>query len=92
MTSVDRVTVSLPAQVRQAAQQIAEATGQSFSAVVSSALEAWMRGRLADVWLAQHQRQHGVFTEGELRALAEEAGVPYLPPSRPTDLDRVSAP
>lgn len=82
MASVDRVTVSLPAQVRQAAQQLAEATGQSFSSVVSSALEAWLRGRLTDAWLAEHQAEHGVFTEAELRTLAEDAGVPYLPPRR----------
>ncbi|MFZ0161442.1 MAG: hypothetical protein WAL50_20620 [Kineosporiaceae bacterium] len=88
MTSIDRVTVSLPAQVRQAAQQVAEATGQSFSAVVSSALEAWVRGRLTDVWLSHYQAEHGAFTEAELIALAEEAGVPYLPPSRPGDPGR----
>ena len=79
---VDRVTVSLPAQVRQAAQQLAEATGQSFSSVVSSALEAWVRGRLTDAWLAEHQAEHGVFTETELRALAEDVGVPLPPASQ----------
>lgn len=81
MTSVERVTVSLPAQVRQAAQQIAESTGTSFSAVVTSALESWMRGRLADAWLADYQAEHGAFTEEELERLATEAGVPYLPPA-----------
>jgi hypothetical protein len=85
MTAVERVTVSLPTQVRQAAQQVAEATGQSFSGVVSSALEAWVRGRLADVWLERYQADHGAFTEDELRALAAETGAVYLPPSRPGD-------
>jgi len=84
----DRDVAQDGAQVRQAAQQVAEATGQSFSAVVSSALEAWVRGRLTDVWLSHYQAEHGAFTEAELIALAEEAGVPYLPPSRPGDPGR----
>jgi predicted transcriptional regulator len=90
MASVEKVTVSLPAQVRQAAQQLAEATGQSFSAVVSSALESWMRGRLTDVWLSEHQAENGAFTEAELQALATDAGVPYLPPTRAGDAGRGS--
>jgi hypothetical protein len=80
--STDRVTVSLPKEVRESAQRIAEERGVSFSSVVTEALTAWMRGRLVDAWLVEHQSEHGAFDEGELRALAAEVGVPYLPPGR----------
>jgi predicted transcriptional regulator len=76
--SSERVTVSLPDDVRRAAQRIAEERGTSFSAVVAEALTGWMRGRLVDAWLAEHQAAHGAFDENELRALAAEAGVPYV--------------
>jgi predicted transcriptional regulator len=77
-----RVTVSLPDDVRRAAQRIAEERGTSFSAVVAEALTGWMRGRLVDAWLAEHQAAHGEFHEDELRALAVDAGVPYVGPGR----------
>ncbi|MGH8965542.1 MAG: CopG family transcriptional regulator [Actinomycetes bacterium] len=80
--STERVTVSLPDEVRRAAQSIAEERGVSFSAVVAEALTGWMRGRLVDAWLAEHQAAHGAFSEDELRALAADAGVPYLGPGR----------
>lgn len=77
-----RVTITIPAELRQTAQDAADRAGVPFSAVVSDALAAWVRGRLVDVWLAEHQATHGVFDEDELRALAEEAGVPYVPVER----------
>ena len=80
--STDRVTVSLPTEVRQAAQQVAEDAGVPFSSVVASALEAWLQGRLVDVWLAQHEAEFGHFDETELQRIATEAGVAYLPPPR----------
>jgi len=80
--STERVTVSLPDDLRQAAAGIAEERGVSFSAVVTEALAGWMRGRLVDAWLAEHQSEHGTFDETELRDLAAEAGVPYLPAGR----------
>ena len=81
MSSTERVTVSLPAEVRRAAQRVAEATGVPFSAVVNDALANWLRSRLVDAWLTEHQAAHGVFDEEELRSLAAETGVPYLPPT-----------
>lgn len=78
--SSDRVTVSLPAAVRQAAQRVAQETGVPFSAVVADALALWLRGRLIDAWLAEHEATFGAFGEDELQALAAEAGVAYLPP------------
>jgi hypothetical protein len=81
--STDRVTVSLPAEVRQAAQRVAQDAGVPFSTVVAEALAAWVRGRLVDVWLAEHQAQFGAFDEAELQRVAVEAGVAYLPPARP---------
>jgi Arc/MetJ-type ribon-helix-helix transcriptional regulator len=77
--STERVTVSLPEQIRQSAQRIADDLGVSFSSVVSDALAGWLRSRLIDAWLAEHQETHGAFDEDELRALATEAGVAYLP-------------
>jgi predicted transcriptional regulator len=80
--SSERVTVSLPDEIRAAAQRVAEKRGTSFSAVVTEALTAWMRGCLVDVWLAEHQSAHGEFDENELRVLARDAGVPYVGPGR----------
>lgn len=77
--STERVTVSLPAEIRQSAQRIADGLGMSFSSVVSDALAGWLRSRLVDAWLVEHQENHGAFDEDELRTLAAEAGVPYLP-------------
>ncbi|MGH4014465.1 MAG: hypothetical protein ACRDSL_11200 [Pseudonocardiaceae bacterium] len=78
----ERVTVSLPEDVRRSGQRIADELGLSFSAVVTEALTGWLRARLIDAWLAEHQAEHGVFDEDELRALATQAGVPYLAPGR----------
>lgn len=80
--STERVTVSLPEELRRAAAGIAEERGVPFSAVVAEALSGWMRGRLVDAWLTEHQSGHGAFDEAELRDLAAEAGVAYLPPGR----------
>ncbi|GAA1168539.1 type II toxin-antitoxin system CcdA family antitoxin [Pseudonocardia alaniniphila] len=79
--SSDRVTVSLPAEVRLAAQRVAQEAGVPFSAVVTEALETWVRGRLIDAWLVEYQAEHGAFDEAELREIAAEAGVAYIPPS-----------
>jgi len=80
--SSDRVTVSLPADVRRAAQRIAQESGVPFSTVVADALSVWLRGRLIDAWLAEHEATFGAFDEAELQALAAEAGVAYLPPAK----------
>lgn len=80
--SNERVTVSLPEGIRRSAQRVADETGTSFSAVVAEALTGWMRGRLVDSWLAEHQAVHGKFAEDELQALAADAGVPYVGPGR----------
>ena len=77
--SSDRVTVSLPAEVKQAAQRVAQESGVPFSSVVAEALSAWLRGRLVDAWLAEHEAEFGPFEEAELQELAAEAGVTYLP-------------
>ena len=83
--STERVTVSLPDDVRQAAHRIAEDRGTSFSAVVTEALTGWLRARLVDAWLAEHQERYGKFDENELRRLADQAGVPYVGPGRPDE-------
>ncbi len=79
--TIERVTVSLPSEVKEAAQQVAAETGVPFSAVVSDALAAWLRGRLLQSWLANYQQQFGAFDEDELRRLADEAGLVYVPPT-----------
>ena len=73
------MTVSLPAEVRQAAQRVAQESGVPFSSVVAEALSPWLRGRLVDAWLAEHEAEFGPFEEAELQELAAEAGVTYLP-------------
>jgi len=80
--SSERVTVSLPSDVREAAAQIAQASGRSFSAVVNEAMSAWLRTRLVDAWLDDYQEEFGAFYEDELVKLANEAGVPYVAPRR----------
>jgi post-segregation antitoxin (ccd killing protein) len=82
--TTSRVTVSLPSEILQSAQHIADERGLSFSAVVSDALAGWLRSKLIDAWLAEHQVNHGPFNEDELRELAADAGVPYLAPRRET--------
>lgn len=74
--------MSLPEDVRRTSQRVADELGISFSAVVAEALTGWLRGRLVDAWLAEHQAEHGAFGEDELRELAAKAGVPYLAPGR----------
>jgi hypothetical protein len=80
--NIERVTVSLPTDLRRAAQDVAEDAGVPFSAVVADALTAWVRGRLVDAWLLDHQAERGTFDEAELQALAAETGVAYVPPRR----------
>lgn len=83
--TTSRVTITLPQDLHASAQQVAEAAGLPFSTVVAEALAAWTRGRLVDAWLDEHQASYGEFDEDELRALAQETGVPYVSPqaSRP---------
>jgi predicted transcriptional regulator len=80
MTTIERVTVSLPAQVRQQAQRLAEAEDRTFSSVVTSALEDWMRGKLLDKWLEDFEEEFGPITEDELKEFARKSGMRYLPP------------
>ena len=75
----ERITISLPAEIRSQAQNVAKATGVALSAVVSEAITAWLRTRLVDAWLTEFQSAHGQFDEDELKALAAESGVPYIP-------------
>lgn len=77
------MTVSISTELRQATQRVAEECGVPFSSVVTSALESWIRGRLVDAWLADYQAEFGAFDETELRELAADAGVPYVPSMSP---------
>ncbi len=81
VTTIERVTVSLPAQVRQQAQRLAELEERTFSSVVTSALEDWMRGKLLDEWLREQEEEFGPISENELKAFAERSGMRYLPPA-----------
>jgi hypothetical protein len=80
--TVERVTISLPSDIRAAAQRAADAAGLPFSTAVAEALSTWVRGRLVDAWLDEFEAEHGAFTETELESIAAEAGVPYVPPKR----------
>jgi hypothetical protein len=79
--SLERVTVTIPADLWAAGQRFADASGTSFSAVVSAALTTFLRGCLVDDWLALYQAEHGDFGEDELCRIATDAGVPYRPES-----------
>ncbi|MFC7625778.1 hypothetical protein [Microlunatus sp. GCM10028923] len=79
--TTSRVTITLPEELRQLIADEADQLGLPFSAVVTTALAAWARGQLIDAWLSEYQAEHGTFTEDELKALAQDAGVPYLPPA-----------
>ena len=74
------MTITLPAELLAAARQEATASGVSLSVVVGEAVAAALRGRLADVWLSDHQAVTEPFGEDELRVLAAEVGVPYAGP------------
>ena len=80
--TVERITVSLPAAIRADVQQAADDAGIPLSTAVAEALSSWLRHQHLGTWLAEYQAGHGAFTEDELRALAEEKGVPYVPPRR----------
>lgn len=71
----------MPQELRRFIAHEADQVGLSFSAVVTSALAAWARGRLIDTWLSEHQTAHGTVSENELKALANDARVPHLPPA-----------
>lgn len=59
----------------------AERAGMPVSTVVTNALSAWVRGQLLDAWLDEYEAEHGAFSEDELKAIAEDTGIPYIPPS-----------
>ena len=77
---MERVTITIPIELRRAGQSEADERGTSFSAVVSNALAAHLRGRAIDAWLTEFEEEHGAFSEDELASIAAEAGVPYVPP------------
>jgi predicted transcriptional regulator len=79
--TIERVSVSLPSDVRQAAQKLADATGVPFSTIVSESLSIRLRGIALDEWLADVEASHGGFTEEELRETAQKFGVPYVLPT-----------
>jgi hypothetical protein len=83
MSLAERVTITMPAPLREAASQMAEGDGVSFSAFVSSAVEDWIRTRLLDDWLDEYAAEQGGWDETRLAAVAAEAGLAYLPPGRP---------
>jgi predicted transcriptional regulator len=76
--TIERVTVSLPGEIRQRAQQLADDAGVPFSTVVAEALTIWTRGALVDAWLVDYEAEHGSFSEEELGAIAQKMGVPYV--------------
>lgn len=83
MSTTERVTISIPADLRASAARLAEGEGRSFSAFITSAVEDHIRGLLLDEWLAEQAEADGGWDEDELKALAERTGIPYLPPGRP---------
>lgn len=75
-----RVTITLPDDLRQTIADAAKRAGVPFSTVVADALAAWVRGQLLDAFLQDYEAEFGAFSEDELKAVAKETGIPYIPP------------
>lgn len=79
---IERVTVSLPAELRQAAQKAADSTGTAFSAIVADALLVWVRGQKIDELIAAYEAEEGEITDDEMQAMAEQMGLPFTSPRK----------
>lgn len=58
--------------------------------MTNECLETTRRAELIDAWLTEHQATYDALDEDELRALAEDAAVSYVPPQRERSAARTS--
>jgi len=66
MTTMDRITVSVPPEVGRAVREAARREHLSVSSYVTSVLEEKLRNVLLGSALDQWEAEHGAFTEEEL--------------------------
>jgi hypothetical protein len=78
-----QVTVRVPEEIKEFAQRVADESGRPLSAVLSEALGQWVRWRLWDEYLVDWQSKYGTFDEEQLKNVAREHGMPYVPPICP---------
>ena len=85
MQTTERVTVTIPVEMRRHAQSVADERHVALSTVVSEALASYLRSRALQEWVTEYEVEHGVITEDELVEFARETGVPYSPPRRSSE-------
>ena len=78
-----QLMVRVPEDIKEFAQQVADESGRPLSVVLSEALGQWVRWRALDQLLREWRAEDGPFDEEKIRALAEERGMPYVPPICP---------
>lgn len=77
LMNVDRITVSVDAELGAAAREAAERAGTSMSGWVAEAMAARLRNQLLGAALDAWEAENGAFTEEELAEAAAEFGVPW---------------
>lgn len=78
-----QVTVRVPEEIKEFAQRVADESGRPLSAVLSEALGQWVRWMAMDEFLREWRAEGGQFDEERLRSVAEQHGMPYVPPVCP---------
>jgi hypothetical protein len=78
-----QVTVRVPEEIKVFAQRVADESGRPMSVVLAEALGQWVRWRAFDELLREWRAEDGPYDEDKLKAVAEEHGMPYVPPICP---------
>lgn len=79
--NVDRITISLDAELARTLREVAERDGLSISRWVAEAIEDRVRNHLLGVALDAWEAEDGPFTEEELARAAASMGIPCPPAS-----------
>ncbi len=82
MQTTERVTITIPVEMKRDAQLIADERHIALSAVVSEALASYLRTQALQEWVAEYEAEFGVITEEELIEYSRKTGVPYSAPQR----------
>lgn len=75
MMTVERITVSLEAELAEAVRRAAEADAQNVSAWIADAARRRLASRGLRAVLADWEAEHGPFTEDELAAARNHLGL-----------------
>jgi hypothetical protein len=79
--AVEKLSISMDAELAEKVRQAAEDDGLSVSAWIAKQVDREIRMRGIDRLLEEYQQEHGAFTEEELRQADIRLG--YLPPDSP---------